>query len=131
MLLGPVFGYELNAVARRQRTFVVRGMYGLLLLVFFCIPLVNSGLSKAGELAPRDRGELAEACWVAVVAAQPWAVLILTPALVAGSLARDRALGKIDLLVASPLSSLEIILGKLAARWGELVMIIGLALPVL
>jgi hypothetical protein len=38
MLFGPVFRYELGAVARRKRTVVVRGMYGLLLLIFFCIP---------------------------------------------------------------------------------------------
>src|SRR5262249_20072047 len=131
MLFGPVFRYELDAMARRKRTFVVRVMYGLLLLVFFCIPLYLSGLSKAAELAHHELARLVEECWGSIIEAQALAVLILTPALVAGSLAQERASGKMDLLVASPLSSLEIILGKLAARYVVVVMIVALALPVL
>src|SRR5438093_13767780 len=127
MLFGPVFRYELSAVARRKRTFVIRGLYGLLLLFFFCGPLVNSGLAQAGELAHHDLVRIAEAFWVGVMEAQALAVLILTPALAAGTLAQERAGGTIELLMASPLSSLEIILGKLAAGFGDLVMIIGLA----
>jgi ABC-type transport system involved in multi-copper enzyme maturation permease subunit len=131
MLFGPVFRSELNAMARRKRTFVVRVMYGLLLLVSFCIPLYISGLSKAAELAHHELTRLVEECWGAIVETQALAILILTPALVAGSLAQERASGKLDLLTASPLSSLEIILGKLAARFVVVVMIIALALPVL
>jgi ABC-type transport system involved in multi-copper enzyme maturation permease subunit len=131
MLFGPVFPLELSTVLRRRRTFVLRVLYGLLLLVFFCIPLYVSGLAKAGELPHRELARLVEAFGGSVMEVQALAVLVLTPALVAGSLAQERASGKIDLLMASPLSSLEIILGKLVARYVPVVMLIGLALPVL
>src|SRR5207237_690990 len=48
-----------------------------------------------------------------------------------GTLAQERRRGHLDLLVASPLSSLEIILGKLGAHCCDLAMIIAVAVPVL
>ena len=132
MLFGPVFRFELNARLRRIGTFVIRGVYGFFLLLAFMIPLAHTrGLSKAGELPPHDLPQVAETFLTLIIALQSLTVLILTPALVAGSLAQERQRGNLDLLMASPLSSLEIILGKLFARFYDLLIILAVAVPVL
>jgi ABC-type transport system involved in multi-copper enzyme maturation permease subunit len=132
LLLGPVFRFEMNARARRKGTFVVRGAYGLLLLLVFSIPLYDMpGLSKAGELSFRELPRVAEAFLASIMALQALTIVSLTPALVAGTLARERESGRLELLAASPLSAAEIILGSLFAGLYELVIIVALAVPVL
>ncbi len=107
-------------------------MYGLLLLLVFSIPLYQMpGLSKAGELSPRELPRVTEVFLASIMVLQAVAVLILTPALVAGTLARERERGHLDLLAASPLSSAEIILGRLFPHYCDLVIIIAVAVPVL
>src|SRR5262249_45013712 len=88
-------------------------------------------LSRAEEFSHGELARVTEAFWICIVEAQALAVLILTPALVAGAVAGERERGNLELLVASPLSSLAIIVGKLAARLSHLVVMIAVALPVL
>ena len=65
-----------------------------------------------------------------VVWLQAIVILLLTPAFVAGTIAEDRQRKVLSYLLASPLSGAEIVLGKLAARLVNLVVLVAVGLPV-
>jgi ABC-2 type transport system permease protein len=73
---------------------------------------------------------LNEEFFVLTVFVQGLAVLVLTPALVGGALAEEKQKRGLGILLATTLSSTEIVLGKLAARMCLLVVIVLVAAPV-
>lgn len=121
---GPVFDAELRAASRRQRDYIVRLVYGVGLLV-----VVVGGLHKA--TTPQEEAAAARSVFQGLAILQVVAVLVLTPAVVAGAIAEERRRGTlIDLLISS-LSAAEIILGKLAARFVRIIAVLAIGLPVL
>ena len=132
MRLGPVFWFEMKARSRRKEPFVIRCTYGLLLLLVFTIQLSDMpGLSKSSELPPSELTGIAARFVTSILILQAGVVLIITPPLVAGTLAKDRERGNLDLLMQTPISSSEIILGKLFAPLYELAIMIVVAVPIL
>ena len=130
MLLGPVFQSEMVTTARRSRYFVVRVLFGLLLLLclWICYESVNYA---GGRLDIRESARLASQffqtfAWVTLIVA-----LLATPAMVAGAVATERERRTIEYLFATDLSNAEIILSKLLSRLllvGKLLMV---CIPVL
>lgn len=139
MLPGPVFAVELLTTARRARYYALRAVYGLVLLAVFWVSYSefesvtrqrrvifgqNPGWAARGQWDLREEGffnpgELAQFArqtfvWFAV--AQGLAVLVLTPSLVAGTIAGEKQRKTLHYLLASTLTSTEIVVGKLLAR---------------
>jgi len=130
--LGPVFRWETAAIARRKRTYVIRWIYGLVILVCFSFPLwATTGLSSARELEHRKLAAASLESVGAILSGQALALLFLTPALFAGAIAQEVERGNLMLLLASPVSGLEIVLGKLGPRIAQVVLIIAVAVPAL
>jgi ABC-type Na+ efflux pump permease subunit len=73
---------------------------------------------------------IGQSLFAGVIWLQVIVILALTPALVASAIAEDRQRKVLSYLLASPLSGSEIVLGKLAARLVNLVVLITLGLPV-
>ena len=135
MLPGPVFFHELRTVARRRRSYALRTALGLFLLYL----VIQSTSRWEPYASPSDAnqeytsGELAEIgmkLFGDVVCLQAIVILLLTPAFVAGTIAEDRQRKVLSYLLASPLSGAEIVLGKLAARLVNLVVLVAVGLPV-
>jgi ABC-type transport system involved in multi-copper enzyme maturation permease subunit len=130
MLLGPIFSVELVTSARRARYFVVRALYALVLL----IALFLTYYSYSRAMSFQDIGRVANFtaqffysfAWVQLIA-----VLLLAPAMAAGTIATERERRTIEYLFTSPLSSLEIVLGKLAARLLHVFCLVLAGVPVL
>jgi ABC-type transport system involved in multi-copper enzyme maturation permease subunit len=57
-------------------------------------------------------------------------VLALVPALVAGAVAEERSRRSLDSLLVSPLSGLEIVIQKLAAKLLRLGLLLAVSLPI-
>ena len=135
MLPGPVFFYELRSAARRRRAYLLRALLGLFLLY-----LILQSTERYATFAYRgDRnqeytaGELAQiglSLWTSVISVQAIVILLLTPTFVAATIAEDRQRKVLVYLLASPLSGAEIVLGKLAARLVNLVVLVAVGLPV-
>src|SRR5262245_17277564 len=94
MFPGPVFAAELLTSARRARYYVVRTLYGLVLLFFIWQNGVflyswNSG-TASGEFSIQQLAILGQSLFVTLVSVQSFAVLLLTPALVAGVIAEEK-----------------------------------------
>ncbi|HWE37113.1 MAG TPA: ABC transporter permease subunit [Isosphaeraceae bacterium] len=134
MPLGPVFERELLTTARRARYYLVRFGFGLamLALVWWQYRLHFGD----GGLVPRTtsigaRTAFANGTVALFTDVQASCVYLITPAVVAGVIADEKQRKTLHYLLASRLTDLEIVLGKLAARL-LLVLVVALSgLPIL
>jgi ABC-type transport system involved in multi-copper enzyme maturation permease subunit len=133
MLPGPVFNVELLTTARRARYYAVRVLYGLILL-FVLWQMYSSYFywrtRNTNNLSIHDMSEFAHETFAAIGVAQLIAVLALTPTLVAGVISDEKQRKTLHYLLASRLTSAEIVLGKLAARLLHVGVFLALALPI-
>ncbi|MGC8641259.1 MAG: ABC transporter permease, partial [Isosphaeraceae bacterium] len=134
MLPGPVFFHELRAAARRKRSFVIRTLIGLFLLYLLIMPgsrpYLGNASSNDWEYSAEQMALLGTSLFGNVVWLQALVILLMTPAIVAGCIVEDRQRKVLSYLLASPLSVAEIVLGKLAARLVNLVVLVAVGLPV-
>ena len=139
MLPGPVFNVELLTTARRYRYYAIRFGYGLLLLFFIWqndpdlfgnrYGFGNHG-SQVG-LTIQELAEIGRAIFRTYVIVQAVAILLLTPAFVAGAVAEEKRRKTLHYLLASQLTSGEIILGKLSARLLHVAIFLAIGLPII
>ncbi len=122
-LVGPVFWYELVALARRGQQPRLRGLLAVLLLVGLLIAYLSEFPGRAAEaltgsepLTRTQAGAFAHAFMIAVLVVQLVVVMLITPALVGGAIAEEKERKTLDHLLSSLLTNREIVLGKLAAR---------------
>jgi ABC-type Na+ efflux pump permease subunit len=134
MLPGPVFNVELTTTARRARYYFARFAYGMILLFIIgqSFPWYYYRTSGGpGEVSIQQMARIGQSLFTTFAIVQGFAVLFLTPTLVAGVIADERQRKTLHYLLASRLSSGEIILGKLAARLLHVGVFLGLGLPIL
>ncbi len=133
MRLGPVFQAELLTLSRRGRFFVGRTLYGL--LVLFIVGTTYQSMSQpykfSGGIPIDVLASFGEAIFTAFAWLQGLILLLMTPALVAGAIAEERQRKTLHYLMASQLSSTEIVLGKVGARLLRAGVIGAIGLPVL
>src|SRR5262249_35107962 len=134
LLPGPVFVHELRSAARKRRTYVVRTLVGLFLL-YFLVASSNrmywyGSSTTGGGYFAAELANLGGRLVCTGVLLQAFLILFLAPAFVAGSIVEDRQRKVLSYLLASPLTGAEIVLGKLAARLVNLVVLVVVGLPV-
>ncbi len=119
MLLGPIFTLELVTSVRRLRYYLVRVVYGLILLIILWSCYLESPLNRRlpGEkVSVQETAQFANEFFSVFAVTQLVAVVLLTPAMIAGTIAQERERRTIEYLFASQLSNAEIVLSKFAAR---------------
>jgi ABC-type transport system involved in multi-copper enzyme maturation permease subunit len=134
MLGGPILRAELLRTARRKRYYVLRVIYGALLLLFVAAPYNAFVVINGG---PDAEVSIAKLAWIGAVffysflITQFSCVMVLVPAFVAGVIADEKQRRTIHYLMASQLSSGEIICDKLGARLLHLVSFLALGIPII
>jgi hypothetical protein len=128
--LGPVLRYELITTARRGRYYLARVVYGLFLLVMLSGQFQTWELEHPGGGNFEEVHRFAESAFIQFAGVQGLTLLCLIPALVAGVIADDHQRKTLHYLLASRLSSSEIVLGKLGARLVHVGTFVALGLPV-
>ncbi len=136
MFVGPVCHYELVRIARSRRTFVLRSVFGLVVLGIVGVSYAfQSGPMRPwyspGRLTISEMSELSQSIFWMTASALTALVLGLTPALVADAIASERQRKTLDDVLVSQLNSVEIIVGKLAARLVHVGVFPVLVLPIL
>jgi ABC-type transport system involved in multi-copper enzyme maturation permease subunit len=139
MFPGPVFYSELKTLSRRRRFYILRFAFGLLLL-YFVVQTYSSlrwmfsndpyATVYPVELTVSETALLGSRLFATVFWLQSIVVLFLTPALLAGAIAEDRQRRVLLYLLASPLNAAEIVLGKVAARLFNVVVIVASCFPI-
>jgi ABC-type transport system involved in multi-copper enzyme maturation permease subunit len=137
MILGPIINAELIRVARQKRWYIMRVLLGLGLLLL-CYSAYESGVAwrirwrqGSPDLTQQELSQLAQQMFATIAIGQGVAILFLTPALLAGAIAEEKQRKTLHYMLASHLTSIEIILGKLVARMMMVMLPVIVGLPVL
>jgi ABC-type transport system involved in multi-copper enzyme maturation permease subunit len=134
MLPGPVFNVELLGLSRRGRYYVMRFLYGLVLLLIVWLndPMLYSYPPRdpSRVISFQEMSRIGYTIFTALAWAQGLAIVFLTPAMVAGVIADERQRKTLQYLLASCLSSGEIVVGKFAARLLFTTVLLAIGLPV-
>ena len=120
-LFGPVFAYELTRLGRKRGTFVTRFVYvagiGVLFVYWFFLWSTSVVMKTgSGNVTGPKAAEFADQFFLAYAMAQFGAIFVLAPAFVAGTVAQEKERKTLEFLLATDLSSAEIVFGKAAAR---------------
>jgi ABC-type transport system involved in multi-copper enzyme maturation permease subunit len=136
MLPGPVFHAELLTTARRARYYAIRTLY-VLALLFVLWSTYESTLAAAGSSQRASdtypiaiMNKFGASLFRSFAIAQAITVAALTPALVAGTIATEKQRKTLHYLLGSQLTSREIVLGKLCARFLHIGVFVAMGLPI-
>src|SRR5260370_17603779 len=126
-LLGPLFVYDLVRTARRNRLIPVRSLYALLMLLIISVTYSRwfgfhwsgGGLFlEAPLLRPDLLPSFANSFFTSFGMLLISAVFLLTPIYLATAIVEERERGNLDLLLVTPLTNREIVLGIMMLRHG-------------
>jgi ABC-type transport system involved in multi-copper enzyme maturation permease subunit len=133
---GPVFVFESIIAARKWQIYALRSLFVTMILIgvwstWRGIVGRFGGLDVPPSQMRRLLSEFGEQLYQLVAAIQVTMVLLAAPASTAGAICLDRARGTLAHVLATDLTSTEIVLGKLAARLTPIVGLIAASVPVL
>ena len=131
MVPGPVFAFELMSTARRGRFYLVRAFYAAVLFMILWTVHAAWTSETGAELPAHMVKWFAFSTYSGISIGQEILVLVLTPALVAGIVADEKQRKTLHYLLASRLTSPEIVVGKLLVRMLYVAVLLGVSLPVL
>ena len=127
-LFGPVLFYDMIRAARRGRYVWMRCIYaGFLLFILSSNYLGTTVNRESREVSAR----MAESYFETFMLVQLIAVVLLTPAYVAGSIADEKERKTLEFLLATDLRNREIVLSKLLSRLANVTLFILTGLPIL
>lgn len=139
-LIGPLFAWELVRLARRGQDMRARcilaftlllTLTGFVILWFPGVKLADLFFATQQTLSSKESARFAEQFSLALLEAQMAVMVLLTPAYAAGAVSEEKDRRTYGFLLASLLSSREIVLGKLLARVVFLLGVMFAGLPVL
>jgi ABC-type transport system involved in multi-copper enzyme maturation permease subunit len=134
-IFGPILTWEMLTLVRRRRYFWIRAAYATILffVLWSTYESVFSSLSRRvnpSNVAIDDFSIFASIFFSSFSVVQLTAVLLLTPAYLATSIAIEKDRRTIEYLFASDLTNQEIVLGKWASRVLNVAMLVLAGLPV-
>ena len=130
---GPIFEKELRVSSRRKRNYITRFAYLVFLTGFLSVIwldamdfTVSSGTHVASRLAQAGKQIIVTLVWFQFYATQLVAVVMLSTAI--SDEIYNRTLG---VLMSTPITSFQIVMGKLSGKLLQLILLLGVSLPLL
>ena len=131
-LTGPIFDKELRVSSRRRRNYVLRFAYVALLTVFLALVWIEA-MGQSGSAVYRisrmaEAGKFIIVCmvWFQFCATQFLAVVLLS-----NSISDEIYHRTLGLLMTTPISSFQIVIGKLFSKLLQLILLMAISLPLL
>lgn len=133
-LAGPIFDKELRVASRQRRFYALRCAYiGLLMIVmvYFWLVVVHSrsagsALIQVSRMAEAGKYIVVTIVWFQFIVAQFLAVTLLS-----GAISDEIHRRTLDVLLTTPVSSIQIVWGKLLSKLLQLVLLLAISLPLL
>jgi ABC-2 type transport system permease protein len=133
-LTGPIFDKELRVSSRRKRNYLLRFAYIILLSIFILsvwfsiIGIRNSGSAVyiSSRLSQAGRQVIIMIAWFQFIACQLIAVVMLS-----SSISDEIHAGTLGVLMTTPISSFQIVVGKLLSKLLQLILLLAISLPLL
>ena len=125
--VNPIFLRVMNTSGRQARHVWVRVLYLVIILLVLMVMMMTKLFSYSGEAA---LAELGETLFRTVSFAQVLLILLLAPIYTAGAISQERDAQTFSVLLATPLSNLQIVLGSLLSRLFFVLAILFSTLPI-
>jgi ABC-type transport system involved in multi-copper enzyme maturation permease subunit len=131
-LTGPIFDKELRVSSRRRRNYVLRFLYIVLLTAFLALVWIEAiGQSGSGVYRISRMAEAGKFIIVYIVWFQYCAVQILAVIMLSNSISDEIYHRTLGLLMTTPISSFQIVMGKLFSKLLQLILLMAISLPLL
>jgi ABC-type transport system involved in multi-copper enzyme maturation permease subunit len=131
-LTGPIFDKELRVSSRRRRNYVLRFVYLALLTLFLVliwleeVKIRGSAAYRISRMARAGQTIVLFIIWFQFCATQLIAVIMLSTSI--SDEIYNRTLG---VLMTTPISSFQIVIGKLFSKLLQLILLLAISLPLL
>ncbi|MHC4212295.1 MAG: ABC transporter permease, partial [Planctomycetota bacterium] len=133
-LTGPIFGKELLVTSRRKRYYLLRSLYVAALSIFVVIawasgvhtPSSGPAALKTALMAEAGRNVVVTIIWFQFVTAQ-----IIATVSLAGAISDEIYQKTLPVLITTPITSLQIVMGKLSSRLLQTFLLLAISLPLL
>ena len=133
-LAGPIFDKELRVSSRRKRNYFLRCGYIIFLGIFVLstwystVVLRSSGSAvyQISRLSQAGRYIITAIIWFQFIVAQLIAVIMLS-----SSISDEIHTGTLNVLMTTPVSSFQIVTGKLMSKLLQLTLLLAISLPLL
>ena len=130
-LTGPILDKELRVCSRRKRYYWLRGLYLATMAMVILVAWLSSNATfgvrgnafSASRMSQVGRIVIISIIWFQFVIAQVSAILFFS-----NSICEEMNQGTLNVLMATPITSLQIVMGKLLSRLIQLVLIMCLSL---
>ncbi len=131
-LAGPIFDKELRVASRRRRQYVLRFLYVLALTAFAGVVWLSVVPQQAnGAFVQSVMAAAGQKIVMTVVLFQFFAAQILAIVLLSGAVSDEVYHRTLGILMTTPISSFQIVMGKLLSRLLQLVLLLAISLPML
>jgi ABC-type transport system involved in multi-copper enzyme maturation permease subunit len=131
-LTGPIFDKELRVSSRRRRNYVLRFAYISLLTAFLVLVWIEAmGQSGSAVYRISRMAEAGKFIVVCMVWFQFCATQILALILLSNSISDEIYHRTLGLLMTTPISSFQMVMGKLFSKLLQLVLLLAISLPLL
>ncbi|MHB1556803.1 MAG: ABC transporter permease [Isosphaeraceae bacterium] len=131
MLMGPVFRAEMLRTSRQKRYYFLRVVYGLLLLAIVWAGYAEmQRIHRGEEINTRMLASFAAQVFMGFAIVQLTTVLLLVPPIFGGAIADEKQRKTLHYIMASQLSSFEIVLDKVLGRASLLWVFVAIGLPI-
>jgi ABC-2 type transport system permease protein len=131
-LTGPIFGKELRVSSRRRRNYILRFLYIIFLAFFITSVWMGVVQFQGSTVYQKSRMAMAGKTIIStIVAFQFFATQLIAIVMLSTSISDEiyhRTLGP---LMSTPVSSFQIIMGKLLSKLLQLLLLLGISLPLL
>ncbi|MBN2312597.1 MAG: ABC transporter permease subunit [Sedimentisphaerales bacterium] len=131
-ITGPIFSKELRVSSRRRRNYVLRFVYVALLTIFLAMVWLEevryrgSSVYSISRMAKAGQTIIAFIAWLQFCITQLAAVIMLSTSI--SDEIYNRTLG---LLMTTPITSFQIVMGKLLSKLLQLILLLAISLPLL
>lgn len=134
LLINPILARELRVAGRRRSTYINRAGFAMLLAfgIVFVLLTMSRSYGWAGDSVIYRAQELTRTVQFLTLSLLWTGLAMLTllgPVLTAGSICDERRARTLDTLATTPIGPLQIVVGKLAARMQEAVLLGLIAAP--
>ncbi|MDB5355295.1 MAG: hypothetical protein JWN24_1748 [Phycisphaerales bacterium] len=132
---GPIFAKELRVTSRRKRSYLLRIVYlGLLLLVLLWAYGIVTAFRRFGggvAMQNQERAMLGQVFFGFFAVFSVWVMGLIGPVLTSTAIGSERLQKTLPVLLMTPITSWQIVGGKLLSRLLVSLTLLGLSLPVL
>jgi ABC-type transport system involved in multi-copper enzyme maturation permease subunit len=131
-LTGPIFDKELRVSSRRRRNYVLRFAYVALMTSFLALVWVGamgqsgSAVYRISRMAEAGKSIVIYVVWFQFCVTQFLAVVLLS-----NSISDEIYHRTLGLLMTTPISSFQIVMGKLFSKLLQLILLMAISLPLL